>query len=84
MKKKNKKPLREAWVCIAICEAEEVRKGADAPMRSAVEKAIKDLNLKEVVVYSGWGTSEEHAELLNRVHSFMPVQSIIPHVGMKK
>lgn len=50
------KPLdikRRAWLCIAICEG-DLPNGADFPPRDAVDKALRKMDLKVIMLSTGW------------------------------
>ena len=61
----------EYWICIiGATKSENLKDGADSPMRNAVEKAFKETTGHEhEVCWSGWGSEKEKVDILNAVWS---------------
>ena len=59
------------WVCIiGPAKENELKSGADAPLRNAVQNAYnKMIHNNDFTCWSGWGCSKERVDLLNAVWS---------------
>ena len=64
---------KQYWFClIGPTDRDRLPVGSDAPLRNAVKNAFTTLTgAQSEHVYTGWGHSEEEAELLNDVSSMM-------------
>lgn len=60
---------KKYWICIiGSVEEKKLKPGADAPLRSAVENAYANMiGNEDTVCWSGWGSNQEQAEVLNAV-----------------
>ena len=64
---------KQYWFClIGSTDRDRLPAGSDAPLRNAVKNAFTTLTgAQSEHAYTGWGHSEEEAELLNDVSSMM-------------
>lgn len=69
MSKKNVN--KNYWTCIVgATDKSKLKSGADAPMRRAVDKAFNETTGHDYdIMWSGWGTTQERADVLNAVWS---------------
>ena len=65
---KRNRPKEEYWICIiGPVDGNTLPKGADAPMRSAVEKAFKELTGHYAdACGSGWGNDGSDIDRMNQ------------------
>lgn len=59
----------EYWICIiGATKSENLKGGADLPMRKAVQKAFEETTGHEdETCWSGWGSEKEKVDILNAV-----------------
>ena len=61
----------EYWICIiGATNSKNLKGGADAPMRNAVQKAFEETTGHEdEICRSGWGSEKEKVDIVNAVWS---------------
>jgi len=62
---------KQYWICIiGATNRENLKGGADSPMRNAVEEAFKKtVGHEDEICWSGWGSEKEKVDVMNAIWS---------------